>query len=145
MTKLVKRFMAVLVSTMCLAFGTNVSAESVTPTSDTPSAVIGRSTISGYEQFTFSKEHPSNVIYCNAEGWGGMGITIKNHCSANYRIGVSVFEGGSGRVLVDNATAYTNGEVQFHDLVHYSSNPYIIQFHDIPEGVSFVSDIWIYG
>lgn len=146
MTRLVKRFIAVLTATvMCLSLGLTVSATETTPVGEPFSVDSTTSSISGYEQKTVTSTSPSFLVYCTSDGIGGMGITINNTCSTNYRIGVSVYEGDTGVLLIDNQTAYTDREVQFHDLFHWGGGPYLIKFHDIPEGVSVLSQVWIYG
>lgn len=142
MTKLSKRFIALFIAiTMCFSLGFTGSAEEISPMGLT-------SSISGYEQATVSDTNPYILVYCTGSGYGGMGITIKNTCSANYRIGVSVYEGASGRRILDDVKAYTNGEVKYtDDLQHYGdfSLPFLVKFNDIPEGVSFNCQVWIYG
>ncbi len=143
MTKLSKRFIAFLTAAiMCLSLGLSVSAESINSPSGTFST---NSSISGYEQANLTKDKAAMLIYVDAEGIGGAGITVKTSCSAHYRIGLSVFSPDMSEAVCDNITFYTDSEVQFHDLIQMGGNPYVVILHDIPEGVTVFTQVWVYG
>lgn len=102
------------------------------------------SSMDGYARGTISSSSPHLLVWATASGIGGMGVTVKCSCSANYRIGMYLVEENS-RLLLDNVNVYTNQEQYFNDLLHTSGAYYVFTFVDIPAGVSFDCQIWIYG
>lgn len=143
MKKMVKRILAVMISTiMCLSLGLTVSAETVASSSNTFSTNNARSMISGYEQLSITPDHRSIVIYCDIQGNGGMGITIKNSCTETYNVGVQILSPDYNDPIY-TGTMSTNSEIQFHNLYHYTGNPYIVVFSNV--GTSFLTQVWIYG
>lgn len=143
MTKTLKHFLAVLISAaMCLSLGLTVSAETPNPSSNNFSTNNARSMISGYEQLSITPNNRSIVIYCDIEGNGGMGITIKNSCTETYNVGIQIYSPDYSEPIY-TGTMSTNSEFQLHNLYHYTGNPYIVVFSNV--GTSFLTQVWIYG
>ena len=149
MKKLLSVFMAMLMlfSLNATAFAAdvpNTNNVSIISTNQ-KNSIAPASTIGGYARGTISNDSPNLLVHTSGSGIGGMGITVKNTCTAgNYRIGMYLIE-GTDRLVLDNVTAYTNREFYFNDLLTYNAPYYVFTFVDIPEGVSFDCKIWIYG
>lgn len=143
MTKMVKRIIAVFIAmTMCLTLGLTVSAETTTPTSNTFSINNAESMISGYEQLSISPGTQAMLIYCDIEGNGGMGITVKTSCTETYNVNIQIFSPDYSDPLYKGIMS-TNSEIQLHNLYHYTGNPYLVTFDNV--GTSFLTQVWIYG
>lgn len=168
MRKNFKRFIACLltvVTTFCFTF--SASAEEATTgidaipqgqlvsyevTSDGIQSVdygngaVPYSSISGFNQGTLGSTYKDNyiVVDITASGTGGMGITIKTFSSWNGYMNMLI-NTNMGDVYVDRYAIYSNEEVQFHDLVHWSPRTIEVTLQGIPEGQSVFIQVWVYG
>lgn len=171
MKSLIKRWVAIfLVATMCLVTGaTAFAAEPETTESATcynlevssdgivsctdengneVSTISPRSSISGYGSDTLSSSNPAIVIYPDASGIGGMGITIKTSSSWNgymKLIAVAQYSSSSYATLIDDYAISSNTEVYFNDLLHRSPGYIMFAFDGIPSGKTVSAQIWVYG
>ncbi len=138
-TKLSKRILAVLTAFfMCFSMGLTCSAEGINPMSI-------NSTISGYQQKLIAPASSSIEIECTGSGIGGMGVTVETSSDMTVILSMSLYEYSTGRIVLDHVQIMTNDHVEFHDLLHYGGGTFSIQFHNVPDGVAFNCQTWIYG
>lgn len=169
MRNIKKRLLGIVLSAMfvCMSLGTAAfAAEPVKPVDATcynveltsegiasitdqdgneidPSSVT-RSSISGYESDTLSGDPCGVQVFVDANGWGGMGITIKTSSTWSGYMSLDVL-GEDGNAPLTGKAVYSNGETQFHDLWHYTPMYYLFSFRGIPSGQSVNVQIWVYG
>lgn len=105
---------------------------------------VTRSSISGYESDTLSGNPCGVQVFVNANGWGGMGITVKTSSSWNGYMSLDVL-GDDGHAPLTSAAVYSNDETEFHNLWHYTPMYYLFSFRGIPTGQSVSVQIWVYG
>lgn len=106
-----------------------------------------RSSISGYGNDSISTENPAIVIYPDASGIGGMGITVKTSSSWNgyMKLIAGAQYMGSISTIINNYAVYSNGETYFNNIMHSFPGYIVFVFDGIPSGVIVNTQIWIYG
>ena len=103
------------------------------------------SSISGYGSSNLTSSSTLMVVWVDASGTGGMGITVTTSCSTwNGQITFNVAS-NSGYVPVGGKTISTNGTSVFNNLWHSSPAYYTIAFGGIPSGHTIHAQVWIYG
>lgn len=149
---------AIMALTMCFAL--NATAFAAEATEDT--AVVAESTsgvadegimplgsISGYAQQTIDKDHNVIYVFCDSSGGllgSGMGVTIKTSCSTNaYRVTAHGYAKTGGTADQFWIGMSTNDEREVHDLTHYNTTCYAIEFTLPANCPSFLAQVWIYG
>lgn len=108
-----------------------------------PSPLI-ESSISGFKQATLNEDPAFVFVVTNATWFGGMGITVKTFSSWSGYMSMDVVT-SDGDLPLSGRAVYSNGEVQYHDLVHYSPSFMIFKFSGIPSDQSVFVQIWVYG
>ena len=169
MKNIKKRLLSIALSAMfvCMSLGTTVFAaepneatsatfynveltsEGITSITDqngneiNPDSVT-RSSISGYESDTLSGDPCGVQVMVDANGWGGMGVTIKTSSSWSGYMSLDVL-GDDGNAPLTGKAVYSNGETKFNNLWHYTPMYYLFSFSGIPAGQSVSVQIWVYG
>lgn len=105
---------------------------------------VTRSSISGYESDTLSGDSCGVQVFVDANGWGGMGITVKTSSSWSGYMNLDVL-GDDGNAPLTGKAIYSNGETQFSNLWHYTPMYYLFSFRGIPSEQSVSVQIWVYG
>lgn len=106
-----------------------------------------RSSISGYGSGSLSSSNPAIIIYPQASGIGGMGVTINTSSSwSGYmKLTAVAHYASSNATLINNYAVSSNTEVYFNDLLHRSPGYIMFAFDGIPSGKTVNTQIWVYG
>ena len=103
------------------------------------------SSISGYGNANLTSSSNVMVVWVDASGFGGVGITVTTSCSNwNGTITFNVTP-NNGSAILGNKYISSNGTSEFHNLWHNSPAYYTIAFGGIPAGYTVHAQVWIYG
>ena len=104
-----------------------------------------RSSISGYNQADLTNTSNGLLVWVNASGIGGMGITVETSCSTwNGTVTLHIAP-NSGSAVVNGDYISVNDHVEYHNLLHASPAYYYVGLGGIPSGHTVHIQVWIYG
>ena len=106
---------------------------------------VARSSISGYNQKSLTSGNSIIEIPVSSSGLGGMGITIKTSCSGNYQLDYIGYVSGGEPASDISGSMSSNDTVEHHDLWHGPGTSEYTLLFGIPQGVSVLVQVWIYG
>ena len=129
-------------------YNVDLTSDGIVSVSDENGNIMPLSSISGYNQGDVSSNSSGFLVWVDSSGIGGMGVTVITSCS-NWN-GTITFNLASdtGSYAVKGAAIPTNGESQWHNLIHgLPSTPayYLAVFSGIPAGYTVHAQVWIYG
>lgn len=103
------------------------------------------SSISGYNNGNITSSSNGFLVWVNASGTGGMGVTVTTSCSSwNGTITFDLM-GNNGSHPISGQYISSNGSTEFHNLSHSSPAYYLANFSGIPSGHTIYAQVWIYG
>ena len=124
-----------------------LNSDGIVSVSDERGNIMPLSSISGYQNGNVTNGSPGFLVWVDASGIGGMGVTVKTSCS-NWS-GTITFDlmGDNGHYPIESEHIPTNGEKQFHNLMHGLPVPayYLASFSGIPVWYTVYAQVWIYG
>lgn len=114
--------------------------------SDEESGIMPLSSISGYNKGNLTSSSRGFLVWVDASGIGGMGVTVKTTCST-WKNGTITFNlaANTGAIPIKDAHISSNGETKWNDLLHGSPAYFLADFSGIPSGHTVTAEIWIYG
>ena len=133
-------------------YNLEISSEGVVSCTDENGNILPviepRSSISGYGNEYLTSSITAIVIYPEASGIGGMGITINT--SSNWNgymslIAEAQYGTSSHNRIIDNYAIPSNGEIYFNDILHFGPTLLVFAFDGIPQGQTVYTQIWVYG
>ena len=106
---------------------------------------VARSSISGYNQKSLTSRISIIEIPVSSSGLGGMGITIKTSCSGNYQLDYIGYVSGGEPASDISGSMSSNDTVEYNGLWHGPGTSEYTLLFGIPQGVSVLVQVWIYG
>lgn len=124
-----------------------LTSEGIVSISDEDGNIMPFSSISGYQNGNVTENSNSFLVWVDASGLGGMGVTVKTSCST--WTGTITFNliGDNGSQPIKNSSISTNGEKNYSNLFHGLPVPnyYLAGFSGIPSGHTIYAQVWIFG
>ena len=118
----------------------------IVPLSDGESDIMPLSSISGYNKANLTSSSHGFLVWVDASGIGGMGVTVKTTCST-WKNGTITFNlvANTGANPIKDAHISSNGETKWNNLLHGSPAYFLADFSGIPSGHTVTAEVWIYG
>lgn len=125
-----------------------LNSDGIVSVSDEDGGIMPLSSISGYASGSVTSSSPGFLVWVDASGIGGMGVTVKTSCPGwNGTITFDLISNDGNSHPVKGKSISTNGESQYHNLFHGIPVPayYLANFSGIPAGYTVNAEVWIYG
>ena len=126
-------------------YDVELNSNGIVSITDENGGVVPLSTISGYSNGDLTDSSSGLLVWTDASGIGGMGVTITTSCSTWN--GTMTFDliGNNGSHPIKGEYISSNGSKEFHNLLHTSPSYFLATFSGIPSGHTVHAQIWIYG
>ncbi len=129
-------------------YNLEITSEGIVSVTDENGNIMPRSSISGYASGDVRSDSTFFLVWVDASGIGGMGVTVTTSCpNWNGTIRFDLVSDRGSKALTEEYIP-TNGTTEFHNLwqgLPGTPSYYLANFYGIPEGYTVNAQVWIYG